>query len=50
MTGTPPGVGEMRPGDVVEVVIEGIGTLRNTVSPEMQAPASPGDGPVPQET
>ncbi len=32
MTGTPSGVGEMRPGDVVEVVIEGIGTLRNTVS------------------
>jgi len=31
MTGTPPGVGEMSPGDVVEVVIEGVGTLRNTV-------------------
>ncbi len=32
MTGTPSGVGEMRPGDVVEVVIEGGGTLRNTVT------------------
>jgi 2-keto-4-pentenoate hydratase/2-oxohepta-3-ene-1,7-dioic acid hydratase in catechol pathway len=30
-TGTPRGVGPMRPGDVVEVSIEGIGTLRNPV-------------------
>ncbi|MGH9863030.1 MAG: fumarylacetoacetate hydrolase family protein [Candidatus Acidiferrales bacterium] len=30
-TGTPPGVGALRPGDVVEVVIEGIGRLRNPV-------------------
>jgi 2-keto-4-pentenoate hydratase/2-oxohepta-3-ene-1,7-dioic acid hydratase in catechol pathway len=30
-TGTPPGVGELRVGDVVEVEIEGIGILRNTV-------------------
>jgi 2-keto-4-pentenoate hydratase/2-oxohepta-3-ene-1,7-dioic acid hydratase in catechol pathway len=30
-TGTPPGVGEIRVGDVVEVEIEGIGILRNTV-------------------
>ncbi len=29
MTGTPEGVGPMRPGDVIEVEIEGIGTLRN---------------------
>jgi 2-keto-4-pentenoate hydratase/2-oxohepta-3-ene-1,7-dioic acid hydratase in catechol pathway len=28
-TGTPAGVGPMRAGDVVEVVIPGIGTLRN---------------------
>ncbi|MGM0370761.1 MAG: fumarylacetoacetate hydrolase family protein [Bacillota bacterium] len=28
-TGTPPGVGEMKPGDGVEVVIEGIGSLQN---------------------
>lgn len=31
-TGTPPGVGQVKPGDKMEVVIEGIGTLRNTVS------------------
>jgi 2-keto-4-pentenoate hydratase/2-oxohepta-3-ene-1,7-dioic acid hydratase in catechol pathway len=31
MTGTPPGVGPIRPGDVVEVRIEGVGTLRNPV-------------------
>ncbi len=30
-TGTPSGVGPMSPGDVVEIRIEGIGTLRNTV-------------------
>jgi 2-keto-4-pentenoate hydratase/2-oxohepta-3-ene-1,7-dioic acid hydratase in catechol pathway len=30
-TGTPPGVGELLVGDVVEVEIEGIGILRNTV-------------------
>jgi len=30
-TGTPSGVGPMQPGDVVEVEIEGIGTLRNPV-------------------
>jgi len=29
MTGTPSGVGPLAPGDVVEVEIEGIGTLRN---------------------
>ena len=41
MTGTPSGVGFtrkppvfLRPGDVVEVVIDGIGTLRNTVLAE----------------
>ncbi|MBZ4646960.1 MAG: hypothetical protein JG777_2449 [Clostridia bacterium] len=28
-TGTPSGIGPMKPGDCVEVVIEGIGTLRN---------------------
>jgi 2-keto-4-pentenoate hydratase/2-oxohepta-3-ene-1,7-dioic acid hydratase in catechol pathway len=26
-------VGEMKPGDVVEVKVEGVGTLRNTVVP-----------------
>jgi 2-keto-4-pentenoate hydratase/2-oxohepta-3-ene-1,7-dioic acid hydratase in catechol pathway len=30
-TGTPGGSGRMVPGDVVEVEIEGIGTLRNPV-------------------
>ena len=30
-TGTPSGIGRMRPGDIVEVNIEGIGTLRNHV-------------------
>jgi len=28
-TGTPSGIGPMHPGDVVEVTIDGIGTLRN---------------------
>lgn len=31
-TGTPAGVGELHPGDVVEVEIEGIGTLKNQVA------------------
>jgi len=31
-TGTPPGVGEMKPGDVIEIEIEGIGKLRNYVT------------------
>jgi 2-keto-4-pentenoate hydratase/2-oxohepta-3-ene-1,7-dioic acid hydratase in catechol pathway len=30
-TGTPEGIGPMRPGDVVEVKLEGIGALRNRV-------------------
>jgi 2-keto-4-pentenoate hydratase/2-oxohepta-3-ene-1,7-dioic acid hydratase in catechol pathway len=30
-TGTPSGIGPMRPGDRVEVRIEGIGSLRNSV-------------------
>jgi len=33
-TGTPSGVGSMKPGDTVEVRIEGIGSLVNTVSSE----------------
>ncbi|MGA1846161.1 fumarylacetoacetate hydrolase family protein [Deferribacter abyssi] len=33
-TGTPEGVGELKPGDVVEVEVEGIGKLRNYVSKE----------------
>ncbi len=31
LTGTPAGVGPMRPGDQVSVTVEGIGTLTNTV-------------------
>ena len=30
-TGTPAGIGPMKKGDVVEVEIEGVGTLRNTI-------------------
>ncbi|MBI4289033.1 MAG: fumarylacetoacetate hydrolase family protein [Chloroflexi bacterium] len=31
-TGTPSGIGPLQPGDVVEVKIEGVGTLRNPVA------------------
>jgi 2-keto-4-pentenoate hydratase/2-oxohepta-3-ene-1,7-dioic acid hydratase in catechol pathway len=31
ITGTPSGIGPMQPGDEIEVRIEGIGSLRNTV-------------------
>ncbi len=34
MLGTPPGVGELQAGDVVEVEIDGVGYLRNPVRPE----------------
>ena len=30
-TGTPAGVGPVKSGDVVEVIVTGIGTLRNPV-------------------
>lgn len=30
-TGTPSGIGPMRPGDTIEIEVEGIGRLRNTV-------------------
>jgi 2-keto-4-pentenoate hydratase/2-oxohepta-3-ene-1,7-dioic acid hydratase in catechol pathway len=33
-TGTPEGVGAAVAGDVIEVTIEGIGTLRNPVADE----------------
>lgn len=33
-TGTPPGVGPMQPGSIVEVEIEGVGLLRNSVASE----------------
>jgi 2-keto-4-pentenoate hydratase/2-oxohepta-3-ene-1,7-dioic acid hydratase in catechol pathway len=32
ITGTPPGVGPIVPGDTVEVEIEGIGILKNKVA------------------
>ena len=32
LTGTPSGIGPMQPGDTIEVEIEGIGILRNTVT------------------
>lgn len=34
ITGTPSGVGPVRPGDVVDIMIEGIGTLTNPVVAE----------------
>ncbi len=33
ITGTPPGVGPLHPGDTVEIDIENIGILKNTVRP-----------------
>ena len=38
ITGTPKGVAPMKPGDVVEVEVEGIGRLRNTVKATEAAP------------
>jgi 2-keto-4-pentenoate hydratase/2-oxohepta-3-ene-1,7-dioic acid hydratase in catechol pathway len=32
MTGTPPGVGPLAPGQTVTVSVEGVGTLSNIVS------------------
>jgi 2-keto-4-pentenoate hydratase/2-oxohepta-3-ene-1,7-dioic acid hydratase in catechol pathway len=32
LTGTPEGVGRLGAGDVVEVEVEGVGTLRNEVA------------------
>lgn len=37
-TGTPAGVGPIKPGDVVEVEVEGIGVLRNPVAAEGISP------------
>jgi 2-keto-4-pentenoate hydratase/2-oxohepta-3-ene-1,7-dioic acid hydratase in catechol pathway len=36
-TGTPSGIGPMQPGDVVEIRVEGIGTLRNRLVAERAA-------------
>jgi 2-keto-4-pentenoate hydratase/2-oxohepta-3-ene-1,7-dioic acid hydratase in catechol pathway len=32
LTGTPEGVGQVRSGDIVDVEVEGVGTLRNGVT------------------
>jgi len=37
ITGTPPGVGPMKPGDEIEVRIEGIGSLKNRVAAELHS-------------
>lgn len=39
-TGTPSGIGRMNPGDVVEIEIEKIGTLRNSVVDQAQGEAA----------
>jgi 2-keto-4-pentenoate hydratase/2-oxohepta-3-ene-1,7-dioic acid hydratase in catechol pathway len=31
-TGTPAGIGPLRPGETVEVEVEGVGALRNSVA------------------
>jgi 2-keto-4-pentenoate hydratase/2-oxohepta-3-ene-1,7-dioic acid hydratase in catechol pathway len=36
LTGTPEGVGPLAPGDVVEVEIPGVGSIRNPVVGEAQ--------------
>jgi len=33
-TGTPSGIGAMKPGDTVEIEVEGVGVLRNPVVAE----------------
>jgi 2-keto-4-pentenoate hydratase/2-oxohepta-3-ene-1,7-dioic acid hydratase in catechol pathway len=33
LTGTPEGVGTLSPGDLVEVEVDGVGTLANPVEP-----------------
>ncbi len=40
LTGTPPGIGPMQPGDEVEVRIEGIGSLKNSVSADFGMPSA----------
>jgi 2-keto-4-pentenoate hydratase/2-oxohepta-3-ene-1,7-dioic acid hydratase in catechol pathway len=39
MTGTPAGPPKLTPGDICEVEIEGLGTLRNTCVAEDPLPA-----------
>jgi 2-keto-4-pentenoate hydratase/2-oxohepta-3-ene-1,7-dioic acid hydratase in catechol pathway len=40
-TGTPSGIGPMKPGDTVEVEIEGIGTLSNPIVSEPDGGSKP---------
>lgn len=40
ITGTPAGVGPIRPGDVVEIEVEGVGVLRNPVVAEDAEPVA----------
>jgi len=40
-TGTPSGIGPMKPGDEVEIEVEGIGVLRNPVEAEREKGAKP---------
>jgi len=46
LTGTPAGVGPMRPGDDLEVTVEGIGTLQHGVVAPASAAAAPAAGPT----
>jgi 2-keto-4-pentenoate hydratase/2-oxohepta-3-ene-1,7-dioic acid hydratase in catechol pathway len=46
-TGTPAGVGPIRPGDTVEVEVERIGVLRNPVADDRAAEAQPPPVPAP---
>ena len=39
ITGTPSGVGEIAPGDVMEIALEGVGVLRNSVVAETRTDA-----------
>ena len=48
-TGTPAGIGPMRPGDKIEVRIEGIGSLRNPVV-SLEGMGTPGRGAPPSKT
>ena len=38
LTGTPEGVGALRPGDRLEVAVEGVGTLFTLIGPKEERP------------
>ena len=46
LTGTPEGVGPMRPGDTIEIEIGGVGVLRNPVEGPLGSEKVDGAGPV----